>query len=119
MKKILVIDDDNEIRDLVKSRLEANNYAVASASNGAEGLEKLEHEHPHLIILDIAMPKMDGYTFVLELKRMHQFRDIPVIMLTAKDRMKAIFDIEGVSGYFVKPFVSEDLLVKLKDILGE
>ena len=119
MKKILVIDDDPEIVDLMKSRLESRNYEVSTAFDGEQGLWKLRNDIPHLIILDIAMPRMDGYTFVLELKRKRELRDIPVVMLTAKDQMKPLFDMEGVHDYFVKPFVPEELLKRLNDLLGE
>ena len=119
MKKILVVDDDPEIVDLVKNRLEAHNYAVVTALNGEEALQKTKEQSPNLIILDIAMPKMDGYTFVLELRRKDELKTIPIVLLTAKDKMKGIFEMEGVYHYFIKPFVSEKLLATLKNILGE
>jgi DNA-binding response OmpR family regulator len=119
MKKILMIDDDPEIVELVKSRLEANHYEVVSANDGEEGLRKVQENDINLVIVDVAMPKMDGYTFVLELKRVDALKDLPVIMLTAKDMMKPLFQVEGVKNYFIKPFVPEELLGRLKDILGE
>src|SRR5688572_14230231 len=119
MKKILVVDDDPEIVDLMKNRLEAQNYSVVTANNGEEGLDKTKNEFPNLIIIDIAMPRMDGYTFVLELRRYEEFKNIPVVVLTAKDKMQVIFEMEGVKHYFVKPFIAEELLSRLKNILGE
>jgi len=119
MKKILVIDDDPEIVDLVKSRLEASNYSVVTACDGEDGLDKTRHESPHLIIVDIAMPKKDGYTFVLDLKSKDEFKNIPIVILTAKDKMRDIFAAEDVHHYMVKPFVAKELLEKLKELLGE
>lgn len=119
MKKILVIDDDEEIVYLVKNRLEASNYDVMTAYNGLEGLEKIRHDAPNLIVLDIAMPAMDGYTFVLELRKIDGFRTIPVIMLTAKDKMQPLFAAEGIRHYLIKPFIAEDLLKKMEEILTD
>ncbi len=119
MKKILVVDDDPEIVDLVKNRLEAHNYQVVTACDGNEGLLKIKEESPNLVILDVAMPKMDGYTFVLELKKTGKFKNLPVVMLTAKENIKGLFDMEGVSHYFIKPFVAEELMKTLEGILKE
>ncbi len=117
MKKILVIDDDPQIVDLIKSRLKANNYEVITALDGKEGLEKTKEEFPHLIILDIAMPRMDGYTFVLELRKDEKLKGLPVIILTAKDKMKELFGMEGLSHYLIKPFIAYELLKKVKELL--
>ncbi|MFC1480144.1 PleD family two-component system response regulator [Candidatus Omnitrophota bacterium] len=112
--KILLIDDDPIIVKVVKSRLEASSYKVISASNGSEGLEKAVNEHPDLIILDIMMPEMDGYAFVKEIKSNPSAKHIPIIILTVKDKMKDLFEMEGVKDYLIKPFKEEDLLEKIK-----
>ncbi len=117
MKKILVIDDDPEIVNLIKSRLEANHYEVTTAQDGEEGLKKVQHEMPNLIIVDVAMPKKDGYTFVLELGQQDDFKHIPVVVLTAKDKMRDLFNLEGFPNYMIKPFVAEELLQKLSELL--
>jgi len=116
-KKILVIDDEPDIRDLVRSRLEASRFDVISACDGQEGMEKVEAEKPDLIIADIMMPRMDGFTFILELKRMEGCKDIPVIILTVKEKMEELFKIEGVTDYVVKPFEPEKLMEKVNKYL--
>lgn len=118
-KKILVIDDDPHIVELLKSRLTASSYLVVTAHDGEAGLVQVEKEHPDLIICDVLMPKMDGYTFVRTLKRQDVGRAIPIIMLTAKDKMKDLFEIEGVRDYMVKPYRPEELMKKVRINLGE
>ena len=117
MKKILIIDDDPEIVNLTKSRLEANHYQVVTASNGEEGARLTAKENPDLIIVDIKMPKADGYTFVRSLKKDETHKKIPVIVLTAYGAMKDMFEIEGVDGYMVKPFKADELLDKVSGCL--
>jgi CheY-like chemotaxis protein len=95
-RKILVIDDEPDVREMLKERLEANGYTIVIAVDGEDGLQKVDQESPDLIVLDIMMPKMDGYTFVRELKAKQLERPIPIIMLTAKDMMQDLFAFEGV-----------------------
>ncbi|HTL48600.1 MAG TPA: response regulator [Verrucomicrobiae bacterium] len=118
-KKILVIDDDPHIVELLKNRLVACSYQVVTAHDGEEGLLQVQKEHPDLIIVDVLMPKMDGYTFVRTLKRNEAIKATPVIVLTAKDKMKDLFELEGVKDYMVKPYRPEDLLKKVRSNLGE
>jgi len=117
-KKILVIDDDPELVKVVKSRLEANQYKVVFAFDGKEGLEVVESESPDLILLDIKMPGMDGYTFIKSYKTKHSMEERPILVLTALDGMKDMFELEGVKDYIVKPVKSEDLLEKVKNYLA-
>ncbi len=117
VKKILIIDDDPHIIKMVEHRLQANDYEVIVAYDGKEGFEKFHEESPDLVILDILMPKMDGYTFVRELKK--ETRQIPVIVLSAKSGMTDLFEAEGITDYIVKPFEPGDLLARIKRLLGE
>ncbi|MEI6632929.1 MAG: response regulator [Chlamydiota bacterium] len=110
-KKILIVDDEPHIVEMLKSRLEANDYKVLSACNGEEGLKKVQDENPGLIILDVMMPEMDGWTFLKELKR--EGKHIPVIILTAKEKMQDLFELEGIKDYIVKPFKADELLEKI------
>ncbi|MFH1836905.1 MAG: response regulator [Candidatus Omnitrophota bacterium] len=116
MKKILIIDDEPHIIKMVRSRLEANGYAVITALDGKEGLEKVEKENPDLIIVDVLMPKMDGYTFVRNLKKKRA--DIPIIILTATQGMTDLFEEEGITDQIHKPFETEELLGKIQKYLG-
>jgi CheY-like chemotaxis protein len=112
-KKILVIDDEPHILKMVKSRLEANNYEVVVAFDGVGGLEKVASEKPDLVISDIMMPKMHGYEFVKKIKADPATKDIPVIMISIKEKMKDLFELEGVADFIVKPFTPEELLTKV------
>lgn len=115
-KKILVVDDEKDILDLLEMRLELEGYIPLLAKNGTEGLKILQEEDPDLVILDIMMPQLDGYSFIKELKKI---KSIPVIVLTAKYGMKDLFAIEGVEEYITKPFSPEELTEKVKKIIGE
>ncbi|OGX08883.1 MAG: hypothetical protein A2Z88_10035 [Omnitrophica WOR_2 bacterium GWA2_47_8] len=118
-KKVLIIDDDANSLKIVTPRLKEAGYAVVTASDGEAGLKKVQAEKPDLIILDIAMPEMDGFTFVQELKKVGAFDKTPIIVLTAKDEMQDIFEIEGVKDYIAKPFNTNDLLGRIKKLLKE
>lgn len=112
-KKVLVIDDDPNIVELIKNRLSVNGYQVVTAYDGEQGLEQVESEKPNLVIVDVLMPKMDGYTFVRTLRKSEETRDLPVIVVTAKDKMRDLFELEGIRDYLIKPYQSEELLMKV------
>ncbi|HHF56690.1 MAG TPA: response regulator [Thermoplasmatales archaeon] len=117
-KKILIADDEPEIVDIVKRMLEEK-YEVITAYDGEECIEKAKKEKPDLILLDILMPKLDGWETLKRLKEDKETRDIPVSMLTAlpltpdDTRDKPIDKIEN---YIVKPFKKETLIKKIEDI---
>ncbi len=113
-KKILVVDDDLTVVTLLQSVLVSQGHEVLTAMDGEEGLEKYKNFGADIIILDILMPKMDGYTFVLEFKKMGgNLKRTPIIIVTSRDSMQDIFKIEGINDYIVKPFKTEDLLRKI------
>ena len=116
-KKILIVDDEQEIVKLIKRRVEADGYQVFTANDGTEALEKAEKENPDLILLDIKMAKMDGYTAFRNLKKNEQTKSIPVIVVSAYDKMKDMFELEGVSDFIVKPFDGQDLLARIAKVL--
>jgi len=99
---ILLIDDDQDFAKLVGITLKHRNYQVVLAQDGEDGLKKAELIHPNLILLDIKMPQMDGFTFVRQLKKNDKIKDIPVIVLTGFEPMRDMFEFEGISDYFVK-----------------
>ncbi|MBN1687714.1 MAG: response regulator [Candidatus Omnitrophica bacterium] len=109
--KILLVDDDQDFSQLLEFDLKKQGYEVVTACNGEEGLEKVSQAKPELIVLDIKMPKMDGYTFVRRLKKDPETKDIPLIVLTSYEPMKDMFQMEGVNDYFVKS-VNMDGLIK-------
>lgn len=112
--KILVVDDDATTQTLLQSRLSEQGYAVQVAGDGLQALEQCRADRFDIIILDIIMPQMDGYTFLQEFKRMGDIQRTPIIILTSLDTMKEIFEIEGINDYVVKPFKMEDLLRKIE-----
>src|SRR2546428_677973 len=103
-KKILLIDDDPTLVKVVQPFLESHDFVISIASDGQEGIEFAKKERPDLIVLDIQMPKMNGYTFVFELKKIENLKMTPIIVLTAKEGMAEIFKVEGVKEYITKPF---------------
>lgn len=123
-KKILIVDDDPNILKLVKTRLEAHNYEVIAASDGEECMQKVLSDKPDLIILDILMPKADGYDVLVGIKEIRALTGkipiIPVIVLTALSdpRVRGMIEKEEIKDYIVKPFNAEDLLNKVKQALG-
>lgn len=119
-KKILVVDDETQLVDMIKMRLEANNYDVITAYNGIEGLEKAKKEAPALIILDLMLPKMDGYKVCGLLKKDTRYSKILIIMFTARTQEE---DIElgkemGADAYITKPFDAGVLLSKIEELLN-
>lgn len=117
-KKILVIDDDPTLVKVVQPFLESHGFSVSIACDGEAGLEAAKKISPDLIVLDVQMPKMNGYTFVFELKKVTSIKAVPIIVLTAKDGMAEIFKVEGVKEYISKPFKPEVLLTAIKKYVG-
>ena len=118
-KKILVVDDEPHIVKLIATRLEANGYDVITGSNGEEAIETARTAHPDLILLDVLMPVMDGYTFVKIAKEDKEIKSIPIIILSAKDRMSDLFKSEGIKDFLVKPCRADELLSVVKKYLAE
>jgi len=120
-KKILIVDDEQDLLDFVKLRLEANNYSVVVATDSEQALAIVKKEKPDLILLDILMPKIDGFKVCQLLKKDPLTTNIPIIMLTAKDRANDIKQAKqaGASGYIVKPFDAHTLLSDINDQLNK
>ncbi len=119
MAKILVIDDDTAINELIKINLELASYTVLSAYDGNKGYALAKQELPDLIVLDVMMPEVDGYTVAKRIRENELTKDIPIIMLTALNMLQNKvqgFNI-GVDDYLVKPFEIEELLVRVKALL--
>lgn len=114
-KKILLIDDEQETVELVKARLERENYKIFTANDGQEGLKKARDVRPDLILLDILMPNLGGYGFVQQLRADHQLKNIPVIVLSGRAAMYEAFQKEGVADYLLKPFLPGQLSEKITE----
>ena len=117
--KILVTDDDISINELIKVNLEMAGYKVLQAYDGVKGFAITKQEMPSLVILDVMMPEVDGFTMAKRIRQNEDTKDIPILMLTAmselKDKVNG-FNI-GVDDYLVKPFEIEELLVRVRALL--
>ncbi|MEY2912663.1 MAG: hypothetical protein RLZZ184_1972, partial [Cyanobacteriota bacterium] len=115
-KRLLLIDDDPNLILLVKDYLEFRGYEIGTAENGREALDILEHDVPDMIICDVMMPEMDGYTFVEQVRQNERTGWIPVLFLSAKgqstDRVKSLN--KGGDVYMVKPFEPEELVAQVE-----
>ena len=116
-RKILVVDDEQQLAMAVKIRLQSRGYQVSTANDGQQALAAIEADRPDLILLDVLMPVMDGYSCMREINSRFGRGQIPIIILTARDRMKDLFDLEGIADYVVKPFDHEDLLTRIERAL--
>jgi CheY-like chemotaxis protein len=127
-KKVLVVDDEQDMRVFVSTLLETNGYKPLAAKDGREGLEMARAKNPSLIIMDIMMPKESGIFMYREVKKDSELRDIPVIMLSALARktffhsQKVLNEYEGgkvpePAAYIEKPPDADELLAEVKKIL--
>lgn len=119
MNKILVIDDDNAINELIKINLELAGYKVVQALDGIKGFALAKQELPNAVVLDVMMPEVDGFTVAQRIRQNESTKNIPILMLTAlsqiNEKVKG-FDI-GVDDYLTKPFEMEELRVRLRALL--
>ncbi|MBU0630918.1 MAG: response regulator [Candidatus Margulisbacteria bacterium] len=117
--KALVVDDEPDVRSLIEVLLASSGYSVITASDGQQALEKARVEHPDIILLDVMLPKLDGYKVARMLKFDENFKHIPIIMLTAKvtDRDKEMGIETGADIYLTKPFEAENLLAAMERAL--
>ena len=121
MIKILVAEDEPDIRELVAFTLRFAGYEVVSGSNGEEAVELARQETPDLIILDVRMPRMTGYDACKLIKEEPELRDVPVIFLSAKGQEAEIQDgmEAGAEDYLLKPFAPDQLTDRVRSILAK
>lgn len=117
--KILVVDDDIAINELIKVNLELCGYKVVQAFDGIKGFALCKQEKPSLVILDVMMPEVDGFTVAQRIRKNEETQNTPILMLTAlselNDKVKG-FNI-GIDDYLVKPFEMEELQVRVRALL--
>ncbi|MFC1522145.1 PleD family two-component system response regulator [Elusimicrobiota bacterium] len=114
-KRILTIDDEPEVIDLLRILLEGASYEVYAHASGKNAWEKINELQPDLVILDIMLPGIDGYTIQTQMVQRKETRDIPVIILTALEPARTLFEkATNVKAFVSKPFKSEDLLDSVK-----
>ncbi|MDD3608168.1 MAG: response regulator [Halothiobacillaceae bacterium] len=119
--KVMVVDDSKTIRRTADSLLAKAGCTVETAVDGFESLAKIAEFHPDVIIIDILMPRLDGYQTCALIKHNKRFRDTPVILLSSKDSIfdKARGRIVGSEEYLTKPFTSDELLGAIRKLLAE
>jgi two-component system phosphate regulon response regulator PhoB len=117
--RILIVDDEKDIRELLSFQLQQHGFITVTATNGEDALEKIEEKAPDLIILDLMMPKMDGAEVCRALKREEKTRRIPIIILTAKgEEIDRVVGFElGADDYVPKPFSPRELALRVKAVL--
>ena len=119
VKKVLIIEDEVDIAQLVAFNLQRNGYLVDQVHDGREGLEKILKDQPDLVILDLMLPGLDGYKILKKMQRDPRSHSIPVLMLTAKsqidDRLRGLE--LGADDYLTKPFSPKELILRVKAIL--
>ena len=117
MFHILVVDDDKNTRKYLKAVLEDENYSVYTACNGEDALQVMDSEYIDLVVLDIMMPRMDGYEFTKTLRKSNN--DLPILMVSAKqlpaDRHKGF--LVGTDDYMTKPIDEKEMLLRIKALL--
>lgn len=117
MFHILIVDDDKNTRRFIRAALEAENFTVSAAADGEEALDKMDREHIDLVVLDIMMPKMDGYAFTKALRSAQS--TLPILMVSAKqlpeDRKKGFY--LGIDDYMTKPVDIEELVLRVRALL--
>jgi len=120
-KKILIVDDEVDLVETVRFPLEMEGYHVLVSYNGEDALNQARKENPDLILLDLMLPKLDGYKVCRLLKFDDRYKHIPILMLTAKtqEKDKALGMETGANEYITKPFEMDDLLRKVKAYLNK
>ncbi len=116
MKKILIVDDEQKIREVLKEYADFEGYATDEAEDGMVAVKKCRENEYDLIIMDVMMPKLDGFSAVKEIKK---YKDIPIIMLSARtEEYDKLFGFElGVDDYVVKPFSPKEVMARINAVL--
>ncbi len=118
-KYILIVDDDEEIVTTARAKLERAGFKVEAAYNGEEALKKVGDRTPDLIVLDVVMPKMDGFAFYKTIKEYRELQNIPVIILTARANMRESFLVIGSDDFLAKPFDLDELQKRIEVVLDK
>lgn len=118
--KILVADDSATVRHLILKFLDGEGYEIVTTSDSANVVDLIDEINPDLVISDIMMPGMDGYTFLRHIRKEKTRESLPVIIMSTKKRetMEDLFVSHGISGYLQKPFEKEQLVALIKKALG-
>ena len=120
-RTIFIADDELDFVSTLRSRLEFEGYGVTTAADGKDALQRIIHEKPDLILLDIMMPTLNGYQVCRELKGNAETSSIPILMLTAKSQESDKFwgEEAGADAYVTKPFEMDELIAEIRGLLDE
>ncbi len=121
MKKILVVEDEQDIAEIISMALVKNGYSTDMAFDGEEALEKINLSKPDIIVLDLMLPKLDGQSVNIKLKENPDTAQIPVIVITAHAKLKELLQARSdfnVTAYLEKPFPLSTLVEKIREIAG-
>lgn len=118
-KKILIVDDEVHIRDIIRFRLQVEGFVTLEAKNGQEAKERIVNDKPDLVVLDIMMPDMDGWAVCDFARNQPESKDLPIVMLTARTEIKdKIHGMQvGANDYLTKPFSPNELVDRIKKLL--
>ena len=120
-QRILVVEDDEMVAEVVRVNLEAEGYEVTHALNGAAGLAAVSQQMPDLVVLDVMMPEVDGWTVLTRLRDDMATRHLPIVMLSAKampaDQVRG-YNL-GANAYLTKPFSATELIEKVRQVLAD
>ncbi len=118
--KVLIIEDDSYISDMYKIKFESENFETIVAEDGISGIKEIEKQKPDIVLLDIVMPKVDGFSVLKMIKKNEDSKDIPVVLLTnlgQKDNVERGFEL-GATSYIIKAhFTPSEVVKKVKEIL--
>lgn len=120
-RTILVVDDDPDIRMVLRTNLEEEGYQVREAEGGAAALDAIAKEPPDLVILDVMMPEVDGYDVLSEIRSRPEFESLPVVLLTARRQESDVWEgwSSGADYYMTKPFKMNELVRFVEYVFGE
>ena len=121
VKKILLVDDSETVLQMEQMILQRDHYEVATARDGAEGIAKAREFKPDLILMDVLMPRLDGFAALRQLRQDPHMSAVPIVMVTSKAELESMetgYEI-GCSDYIVKPIDGVELIAKVRNLLGD
>lgn len=119
-KKVLVVDDEPEMLNLMKFTLEQGKYEVVTCDTGRNAWAAIIDNKPDLILLDVMLPGIDGYSLQIKISQDDLTKHIPIVIMTALEPSRTLFKkFEQVKGFMTKPFKTDDLLQKVEEIIGK
>ncbi len=116
--KVLLVDDEPDFLSVIRMRLSTAGYDVICAHHGQDAMDKLKIKCPDVIVSDVIMPVMDGVDLYQEVKKNHETRNIPIIMMTVKEQMRESFRAVGADGFLAKPFEVADLIQMIQGCIN-